>query len=755
MILGKRRTENSYTRAIAEVKTDCRNKLAKFLNKRARSIIGEDVTQKIFDALKRGRLEIKNPENFGSVAFQGGDPSLEIYKESRTFQEFFFKTIDHFQEMEASGCCEVRVREFFLVLADAISEKNKILTKDILKSYMFPLISLFSEHVNSCTYELQILDINLINKVEKIVGLDLSNYEFVIGMLFEALEEFRRHLAKTTAPHISIILGVYDDTRTLQESLIADTFSTTIEHVAELTKNIADTSEDTSELRNVLELLYAERGHSDFFMEPILLELKKLKARTIANRLYMYRTAQNSVKRYGTLRSALNYYQVKPIYTNAEVFLNTFREYCCDICIDCRRLTFPWVGVLMGYAKALCTLKAFILKRMENVYDGNTSNLCFKITLNNFDYYTQNAVNTVKEKVRDMESILNRNFMVEVNYSPDISPKEIKVIENPKYIRVISDIHTDVNERDRYRFDFGNDFVINCGDTSGDALTSIQWLEDHIKEGVTVTGNHLGYSSAYPELDGLKNIKEYGTTVHEKNTKNMQDLLLKERLKDTGIHYLSNSLIEYQGMVIMGACLYTDFCLYGEGSKEACMRHAQLYMNDFKLPMIKEDTKYTQTENGWVCEPLSKEDTTIRPFSVHDHSYLFSSSLNYFKENLLKYKERPVIIVTHHAPSPHSIEKKYKGDLLNAAFASDLTNLILSNPNIRLFCHGHIHHPFDYILGETRVVCEPFGYHNENNRKLPSGYGKRIKIEDIKSNESWKTILSNEIKRGRVKVYEN
>ena len=113
-----------------------------------------------------------------------------------------------------------------------------------------------------------------------------------------------------------------------------------------------------------------------------------------------------------------------------------------------------------------------------------------------------------------------------------------------------------------------------------------------------------------------------------------------------------------------------------------------------------------------------------------------------------------VIIVTHHAPSPHSIDKKYEGDLLNAAFASNLNQYIIQNPQIRVWAHGHVHNPCDYILGETRVVCCPFGYNNENNFNLPYEYGLRIAIEEIKSKKSWRKILKKDIKSGLVQVYD-
>jgi hypothetical protein len=69
------------------------------------------------------------------------------------------------------------------------------------------------------------------------------------------------------------------------------------------------------------------------------------------------------------------------------------------------------------------------------------------------------------------------------------------------------------------------------------------------------------------------------------------------------------------------------------------------------------------------------------------------------------------IVVGHHCPSKKSIHPKYAHDkIMNGAFASDLDDFIAYRPQIRLWTHGHTHEPFDYTIGETRVVCNPRGY---------------------------------------------
>ena len=53
---------------------------------------------------------------------------------------------------------------------------------------------------------------------------------------------------------------------------------------------------------------------------------------------------------------------------------------------------------------------------------------------------------------------------------------------------------------------------------------------------------------------------------------------------------------------------------------------------------------------------------------------------------------------------------------MNGGYSSDLSQFILDNPQIKLWTHGHTHETFDYVIGETRIVCNPRGYIGYENR---------------------------------------
>ena len=72
---------------------------------------------------------------------------------------------------------------------------------------------------------------------------------------------------------------------------------------------------------------------------------------------------------------------------------------------------------------------------------------------------------------------------------------------------------------------------------------------------------------------------------------------------------------------------------------------------------------------------------------------------------------KSVVVVGHHAPSKQSTKPRYKDDYhMNGGYSSDLESFIIDRPQIKLWTHGHTHDEFDYMIGSTRVVCNPRGY---------------------------------------------
>jgi hypothetical protein len=75
--------------------------------------------------------------------------------------------------------------------------------------------------------------------------------------------------------------------------------------------------------------------------------------------------------------------------------------------------------------------------------------------------------------------------------------------------------------------------------------------------------------------------------------------------------------------------------------------------------------------------------------------------------------DQKFVVVGHHSPSKLSTHELYKHDtIMNGGYSSDMDEFILDHPQIKLWTHGHTHHNFDYMIGSTRIVCNPRGYVN-------------------------------------------
>lgn len=70
------------------------------------------------------------------------------------------------------------------------------------------------------------------------------------------------------------------------------------------------------------------------------------------------------------------------------------------------------------------------------------------------------------------------------------------------------------------------------------------------------------------------------------------------------------------------------------------------------------------------------------------------------------------VVVTHHLPAPESTPTQFKGSPYNHFFCTDLTKDILEKTP-KAWLHGHTHDACDYMVGQTRVVCNPRGYPHE------------------------------------------
>ncbi len=261
-------------------------------------------------------------------------------------------------------------------------------------------------------------------------------------------------------------------------------------------------------------------------------------------------------------------------------------------------------------------------------------------------------------------------------------------------IKLVSDLHLEFSD-----IDIQNSNNYDVLILSGDIMIAAD-LHDHSEESVRVAAmiESLGrrQETARRFRDFLKRCSFqfphviYVAGNHEfYHGKWNQSLitLSNECAKFPNVYFLEAGCKKIDDVTFIGGTLWTDM-----NSGDPLTLHAvRDMMSDFRV--IKKDLEgYTN---------LKPHDTVIR----HRHM------LGYIKQIVAERHDEKFVVVGHHAPSKLSTHEQYKNEtIMNGAYSSDLSEFILDRPQIKLWTHGHTHHPFDYMIGSTRIVCNPRGY---------------------------------------------
>lgn len=241
-------------------------------------------------------------------------------------------------------------------------------------------------------------------------------------------------------------------------------------------------------------------------------------------------------------------------------------------------------------------------------------------------------------------------------------------------IQLFSDLHADVLTPRPIAVSPDIDAVIVAGDTcegAENAFAHLRRLVPMQTPIVMVMGNH----------------EYYRRGVH-------QELLSARRLAPLfGVHLLENGSAVLRNVRFVGATLWTGYGLFGPVNVAAAMRVAKERLRDHK-------------RIGWTKRPW-------RRFRPAEALLLHSRSRRFIAETLAEAHEGPTVVITHHAPHPRGLDPEGSSDLLAAAYATDLSDLIEQGcPD--LWVHGHVHLNSDYKIGRTRIVCNAHGYGREN-----------------------------------------
>lgn len=182
------------------------------------------------------------------------------------------------------------------------------------------------------------------------------------------------------------------------------------------------------------------------------------------------------------------------------------------------------------------------------------------------------------------------------------------------------------------------------------------------------------------------NHEHYGAQMHKTH------VFMRENVP-SNTTVLENESFVHDGVLFLGATMWTDFNK-GDGMT---MMNAEQRMNDYSKITVKHNGIYRKADPRIMLQE-------------HFRSRAYFNTV--LTENKQKETPLPVVVMTHHAPTALSIPEWYKGNyLMNGCYCSDLSELILDNPQIKVHVHGHTHEQFDYLVGDTRILCHPRGYY--------------------------------------------
>jgi len=209
--------------------------------------------------------------------------------------------------------------------------------------------------------------------------------------------------------------------------------------------------------------------------------------------------------------------------------------------------------------------------------------------------------------------------------------------------------------------DVDADVIVAAGDI-GLGVQGFEWLARLQRPVVYVAGNHEFYQ------------QDHGGLVTR----------LEKRSREGGVRFLENRSIILDNVRFLGCTLWTDL-----GAGEEDVSHLESTVNDF----------HKICYNGG-------------PYRLHHYQELHRRSRDWLEQSLQTPFSGPTIVVTHHAPTFWSWDNRPSA-LNRFAYCNDLRGLMYEY-DIAAWFHGHTHVVRDYRCADTRILCNPRGYHGKN-----------------------------------------
>ena len=235
-------------------------------------------------------------------------------------------------------------------------------------------------------------------------------------------------------------------------------------------------------------------------------------------------------------------------------------------------------------------------------------------------------------------------------------------------IQIASDLH--LEKRRDYEPELHDFFPVEDRDVlvlAGDIGTYMQawsFIEQELRRSpvIYVPGNHEYYSW---------------------QTREQIDQAWKHKARQNpDLHYLIAEGVTHEGVRFWGAPWYSDlFCRRDRGH----LRHVEQSVEDF-------NAKFSDAGKWTIARHLQEHARQTR---------------------LLREQAGQVdVVITHWPPTLDAVAPRFEGDPLNGYFVNDREDLV-EMISAQLWISGHVHDPYDYMVGTTRCIGNPCGFPSE------------------------------------------
>lgn len=277
-------------------------------------------------------------------------------------------------------------------------------------------------------------------------------------------------------------------------------------------------------------------------------------------------------------------------------------------------------------------------------------------------------------------------------------------------IQLISDVHLEAQPNWRPTPALGADLLVLAGDVGS------------YQAGSLLTGDDFGLAHFSP-LHGWPTPVLFVPGNHEYDDLDFDAThqRLQEVCHRLGITWLERRVVALPNLAggtpqirFVGTTLWSDFDALAPSTDVRNASAANLLTAQFKA----REKAFRAADHYLRKRHATRDRQPLLAAQMREQALVCQAWL---RSALAEPFDGPTVVVTHFAPSLRSADPRYGVKPGTAGFCNALDDLL---PHARLWLHGHLHAPSDYVHNGCRVVANPLGYAKKNEQAafVPEGY---------------------------------